>query len=119
MVSPYHYVKLLPNLPSTATLAQFLHCYLRDKAKNEIAAIEIAYNIVHAIKKNAHLSECSLFQSILEETLPQDIWYDKMITIEKLRVRIYILCVIIYILLYDCIDSIIYLFIYILIYLYI
>lgn len=87
MISPQHYVKLLPTLPSTATLAQFLYCYLRDKSKNEIAAIEIAYNILHAIKKNAHFSECSLFQSVLEETLPQDIWYDKMITIERLRVR--------------------------------
>ena len=61
--------------------------YPQDKARNDIAAIEIAYNIVETAKKYSALdSECALFLSVLDETLPQDIWFDTCMLLESLRV---------------------------------
>jgi hypothetical protein len=59
----------------------------QDKARNDIAAIEIAYNIVETAKKYSALdSECALFLSVLDETLPQYIWFDTCMLLESLRV---------------------------------
>ena len=70
--------------------------YPQDKARNDIAAIEIAYNIVETAKKYSALdSECALFLSVLDETLPQDIWFDTCMLLESLRVSraIHLCCI--------------------------
>ena len=61
--------------------------HLQDRARNDIAAIEIAYNIVETAKKHSALdSECALFLSVLDDAIPQDIWFDTCMLLESLRV---------------------------------
>lgn len=51
-------------------------------------AIEMAYNIIHALKQYSSLSLCRMFSAVLEEKLSFEIWYDQQEMVNKLRVRI-------------------------------
>ena len=47
----------------------------------------MGYNIVDAVKRFAHVSDCRLFAAVLDERLPMDAWDDQRDMLERVRVR--------------------------------
>ena len=109
------YVPLLSQLPATASMAEFFACFLKvgltyslkrlqkllllckvslvlilnsqDKVRDHSVAIELAYNIVDAVRRHSPAnSDCRLFAAALEGRLPTAVWFDQESMLEKLRV---------------------------------
>lgn len=74
------------SLPPNPSLALFLELYLEDRFAPHMRAVEMAYNIVDALRKYAACSDCMLFSAILENRLCQDVWSDQHVVTDKIKV---------------------------------
>jgi hypothetical protein len=57
--------------------------------RDHFAAVEVAYNIVHALKRHAGSNQdCKLFTAMLAGEIQFAIWVDRVAMVEKLRVSL-------------------------------
>ena len=63
--------------------------FLQDKMQDAVAAAELAYNIVEALRIYADNSDCRLLSSMLAGDVRPFIWADQNSLIEKIRVCSY------------------------------
>lgn len=63
--------------------------FLQDKMQDAVAAAELAYNIVEALRLYADNSDCRLLSAMLAGDVRPFIWADQNSLIEKIRVRCY------------------------------
>jgi hypothetical protein len=57
--------------------------------RDHFAAVEVAYNIVHALKRHsASNQDCKLFSAMLAGEIQFAIWVDRVALVEKLRVSL-------------------------------
>lgn len=53
---------------------------------DDIAGIELAYNIVEALRRYADHSDCQLFSALLVGQVQPAVWFDRVALVDKLRV---------------------------------
>lgn len=53
---------------------------------DDIAGIELAYNIVDALRRYADHSDCQLFSALLAGQVHPAVWFDRVALVDKLRV---------------------------------
>lgn len=67
--------------------AYMLFDFFQDKVCDAVAAVELAYNIIDALRRYSHLhSDCCLFNSLLAGEVHFSVWLDRCSMVEKLRV---------------------------------
>lgn len=55
---------------------------------DNVAGIELAYNIVDALRRFGDHSDCQLFSALLAGQAHPAVWFDRVVLVEKLRVSI-------------------------------
>eukprot|EP01034_Spumella_vulgaris_P025798 gene25798-32290_t len=76
---------LMKTLPANPSLAAFVEVYLEDKFSSHMRAVEMAYNIVDALRKYSTCSDAMLFCAILEGRLCQEVWHDQYVQTDRLK----------------------------------
>eukprot|EP01060_Flectonema_neradi_P011428 TRINITY_DN18501_c0_g1_i1.p1 TRINITY_DN18501_c0_g1~~TRINITY_DN18501_c0_g1_i1.p1 ORF type:complete len:834 (+),score=177.86 TRINITY_DN18501_c0_g1_i1:208-2502(+) len=76
------------NIPPQENMEEFMNTYLKAKHGMQARIVDKGYNIKYGCKKYSYDGDCELFLLILENHIPEVVYYEQMKMLDKLQKRL-------------------------------